>query len=69
MIIEFSDSGYLLHLTCGAIGPLGTHDTGYTLELNLQPHWLVLDLLVGYGPGVEYHALLQFGMCIVAFPA
>ena len=31
VIIEVYASGYLPHLPFGAIGPLGTHDTGFTL--------------------------------------
>ena len=69
MIIEVAASGYLLHLPFGAIGPLGPYDDGCTLELHLQPHWMALDLLVGYKPGAENHSQLQFGMWLVSFPA
>ena len=45
------------------------HDAGCTLELQLRPHCLVLELLVGDGLGAENHSQLQFGMCLVILPA
>ena len=53
MIIKVAASGYIPHLIFGAIGPLGLHDAGYTLELQMHPHWLVLEILVRDGPGAE----------------
>ena len=58
-----------MHLPFGAIGPLGLHEAGCTLEFQLHPYWLALDLLVGGGPGAENHAQLQFSKWLVAFPA
>ena len=52
MLLEVPASECLPHLPLGAIGPLRPHDAEFTLELNLQPHWLALELLVGYRPGV-----------------
>ena len=69
MIIKVAASGYILHLIFGAIGPLGLHDAGYTLELQLNPQWLVLEILVRDGPGAENIYQLQFGMELVALPA
>ena len=63
------DSGCLPHLPFVAIGPLGPHDAEYTLELHLQLHWLVLDLLVKDGPGVEILAQLRFCIRLVALTA
>ena len=42
----------LPHLTFGAIGPLGPHDAEYTLELQLQPNFLALKLIIKYIPGI-----------------
>ena len=53
MILKVSASGYLPHLPFGTIGTLGVNDAGCTLELQLQPYWLGLDLLVRYMPGAE----------------
>ena len=69
MTLGFVASGCLPHLSFGAIVPLGTYDDEYTLELQLQPHWMALDLLVEYGPGVEILAQLRFGMWLVALPS
>ena len=69
MIIEVSTLGYLPHLPFGAIGPLGTHNCGCTLELNLQPYWLAQELLLEDRSGAENHAQLQFGMWLVALLA
>ena len=66
MILEVDVSGYLPHLPFGDIGPLSPHDAGCTLELQLLPHWLALELLVGDVPVTESHAQLQFGMWLVA---
>ena len=60
-------SGRLPHLPFGAIGPLGPYDAEYTLELQMQPYWLSLDLLVENGLGVEIISQLQLGMWLVAF--
>ena len=68
-ILKVSASGYILHLPFVANGPLGLHDSGCTLELQLQSHWLELDLLVGEGPVAENISLLQFVMWLVAFTA
>ena len=46
-------SGCLPHLSFGAIGPLGPYDAKYTLELQLHPHCLSLQLLVQDGLGVQ----------------
>ena len=35
------------------MGPLGTHDAGFTLELQIPPHFLALDLLLGDRSGAE----------------
>ena len=69
MILKVAASVYLPHLPFGAIGPLGMHDAGCTLELQLQPHWLALELLVRYSPGAENIAQLQFSIWLVALPA
>ena len=69
VIIGVVASGYLPHLPFGAIGLLGPYDSGCTLKLLLQPHWMALELLVGDGPGVENHAQLWFGMWLVVLPA
>ena len=69
MILEVSDLGYLLHLTFVAIGTLVLHDAICTLELQLQPHWLALELLVGDRPGIENLSQLQCGMWLVALPS
>ena len=68
MIIKVSASEYLPYLPFGAIGKLGLHDAGFILELQLQPHWLALELFVGEGLGAENLSHLQFGMWLVAFP-
>ena len=52
IIIEVSASGYLPHLPFGAIGPLGPYDAGCTLELQPNPHWMAMEILVGDSPGV-----------------
>ena len=39
------------------------------LKLQLQPHWLALELLVEDGPGVDILAQLRFVMCLVELPA
>ena len=67
MILKVAASGYLLHLTFGAIGPLGLHEAGFTLEFQLHPYWLALEMLVGGGPGAENIAQLQCGIWLVAF--
>ena len=69
MILKVTASGYLPHLPFGAIGPLGLHDSECTLELQLQPHWLALELLVGYGPGAENLSPLHFSIWLVALIA
>ena len=69
MILKVSGLGYLLNLPFGAIGPLGLHGAGCTLEFQLYPHWLALELLVGDGTGAEYLSQLQCGMWLVALPA
>ena len=53
MILKVAASGYLPHLPFGAIGPLGLHEDGCTLEFHLHLYWLELELLVGGGPGAE----------------
>ena len=57
-----------LHLPFGAIGPLGLHEAGCTLEFQLHPYWLALELLVGGGPGDKNISQLQCGMWLVALP-
>ena len=61
--------GYLLHLPFDAIGALGPHDDRCTLELQMQPHFLVLKMLVGDGPDTEGHYQSQFVMWLVTLPA
>ena len=58
VIIGVVASGYLLHLPFGAIGPFGMHESGCTLEFQLHPYWVALELLVGGGPGAENLAQL-----------
>ena len=62
-------SGCLPHLPFGAIGPLGPHDAEYTLELQMQPHWLARDLLEDDRTFVEIISQLRFGMWLVSLPA
>ena len=62
MILKFAASGYLPHLPFGTIGPLGLHESGCTLEFQLHPHWLALELFVGDGTGAENIAQLLCGM-------
>ena len=69
VIIKVSASGYLPHLPFVAIGPLGLHEAECTLEFQMNPYWLALDLLVGGGPGAENIAQLQCGIWLVALPA
>ena len=69
VILNVSASGYLPHLPFGYIGPLGLHDSGCTLELHLRPHWLALELLVGYRHVDENLAQLHFVMWMVALLA
>ena len=69
MILKVAASGYLPHLPFGAIGPLGMHEAGCTLEFQLHQNWLALELLVGGGLGAENLAQLQFGKWLVAFPS
>ena len=69
MILKVAASGYILHLPFGAIGPLGLHEAGCTLEFKLHTYWLALELLVGDGPGAENLSQLQFGKWLVALPA
>ena len=68
MILKVAASGYLPHLTFGAIGPLGLHEAGCTLEFQLHTYWLALELIVGGGPGAENLAQLQCSMWLVALP-
>ena len=60
---------YLPHLPFSAIGPLGLHDDGCTLELQLQTHWLALEMLVWDGPGADNISQWNFGMWLVALPS
>ena len=53
VILQVAASGYLHHLPFDKIVPLGLHEYGCNLEFQLHPHCLVLELLVGYGPGAE----------------
>ena len=69
VIIKVAASGYLPHLPFGATGPLGLHEAGCTLEFQLHPYWLALELLVGGGPGAKNIAQLQCDMWLVALPA
>ena len=69
LILKVSASGYLPHLPFGAIGPLGLHEAGYTLEFQLHSYWFALDLLVGDGLGAENLSQLQCVMWLVALPA
>ena len=59
VILKVSVSGYLPHLLFDAIGPLVMNEAGCTLEFQLHPYWLALDLLVGDGPGAENISQLQ----------
>ena len=68
MILKVAASGYLPNLPFGAIGALGLHEAGCTLEFQLHPYWLALELLVGGGRGAENLAQLQSGMWMVALP-
>ena len=63
MILKVAASGYITHLPFGAIGLLGLHEAGCTLEFQLHLYWLALELLVGGGPGAGNLAQLQFGPC------
>ena len=58
----------LPHLPFGAICPHRPHDAEYTLELQMQPHWLALEVLVEDGSGLEILAQLRFGMWLFVFP-
>ena len=69
MSLKVAGSGYLPHLSFGAIGTLGLHEAGCTLEFQLHPYWLALELLVGVGPGAGNLAKLQFFKWLVALPA
>ena len=69
MILKVAASGYLLDLLFGAIGPLGLHEARCTLEFQLHPYWLALELLVGGEPGAENLAKLHCGMWLVALPS
>ena len=62
MILKVAASVYLPHLPFGAIGPLGMHESGCTLEFQLHPYWLALELLMGGRPGAENIAQLKCGM-------
>ena len=68
MILKVTASGYIPHLLFGAIGPLGLNDSGCTLYLQLQTHWLSLELLVGDGLGAGNISQLQFFMWLVSLP-
>ena len=59
----------LPRLPFGSIVQLGSHDAECTLELQLQPHWLALEMLVEDGPGVEIISQLWFGMWLVVLLA
>ena len=61
--------GCLPHLPFGAIGILGPHDAECTLELHMQPHWLVLVLPLEDGLVVENIAQVWFGMLMFALPS
>ena len=69
VILKVAASVYLPHSPFGAIASLRLHDAECTLELQLQPHWLALDLLVADGPGAENIAQLQFVMWLVVLPS
>ena len=69
MILKFSASGYLLHLPFGAIGPFGLHESRCTLEFQLHPHWLALELILVDRQGTENLAQLQFSMYMDALTA
>ena len=62
MILKVAASGYLPRLPFGAIGLLGLHEAGCTLEFQLHPYWLALELIVGGGPGAKNLAQLRYGM-------
>ena len=59
----------LPYLPFGNIVPLGTHDAEYTLELQLQLHWMALDMLVEDGPSVEILTQSRFVMWLVELPS
>ena len=69
MILKVGASGYLPHLPFGSIGPFGLHEAGCTLEFQLYPYWLALELLVGDGQGSGNLAQLQFSKWLVALPS
>ena len=69
MILKVAASGYLLYLPFGPIGPLGLHEAGFTLEFQLHPYWLALELIVGGGPGAENLDQLQFVKWLVTLPS
>ena len=69
MTLKVSASGYLSHLPFGAIGTLGLHEAGCTLDFQLNHHWLALELLVRGGPGAENLDQLQFGKWLVTLPS
>ena len=62
-------SGCFLHLPFGAIGPLGPYDAECTLELQLHPYWMALELIAEEGTGIEKLSQLQFYMSLVALSA
>ena len=68
VILKVSASRCLPHLQFGAIGILGLHESGCILEFQLHPHWLVLEMIVGDGPGAENLSQLQCSMWLVALP-
>ena len=68
-MLKVADSGCIPHLPFGAIGPLGIHEAGCTLEFQLRTYWLALELLVGGGPGSENISQLQCSMWLVTLQA
>ena len=68
MILKVAVSGYLTHLPFGAIITLSLHESGCTLKVQMHPHWLELELLVGDGPGAENISQLKCGMWLVSLP-
>ena len=67
MILKVSALVYIPHLPFGAIGPLGLNEAICTLEIQLQPHWLVLDMLLGVG--LTLKILTNDSLVLVALPA
>ena len=64
-----SDSGCLMCSLLCVTSPLGMHDVGFTLVLRMHLHWVVLEIIVEDGLGVEIIYQLLFGIWLAALPA